>query len=564
MTTFDIARTLPELCEQNSRRAPDTIAVLDDRGGSHTYASLYAEAIALARSLKLLGVGRGDIVALLAPNSVEWIVSAVASQLLGAQVAAFHTWVKSRDLDYLMAHSEACVLLVSAGVGKHSLLEPVKSLIPEAWESQRERLTCARYPNLRHVVVLGDDIPQGAHSWEALVRDGGHSQTSEEVQAAAGGGDIAFILYTSGSTADPKAVPLIHSDMIENGFHIGERMGLTAGDKVWLGSPLFWSFGAANALIATFTHQATLVLQEQFDAVRAADQIANTGCTVAYLLPTLVHALRQVPDIQNLLRTVRTGLTIGRPDEVQEVITGLGVAEICNVYGSTETYGNCCVTPHDMPVEQRVHCQGPPLPGVQLRIVDPVTDELLPTGSEGAIEVYGRTTPGYWKDPDGTAKVFTADGWYRTGDIGRIDESGSLVFSTRDTDMIKTGGINVSPAEVEIFISSDPRVAEVVVVGAKDPVRGEVVVAFVQPMPGVGLTEEDVIARCRRELATYKAPRVVHIVKEIPRTATGKLSRRQLRESLRPSEIGLQTDNSGVSSQTHSPTNQGSVAGGEQ
>jgi fatty-acyl-CoA synthase len=352
--------------------------------------------------------------------------------------------------------------------------------------------------------------------------------------------------------------------MIENGFHIGERMGLTARDKVWLGSPLFWSFGAANALIATFSHQATLVLQEQFDALGAADQIATAGCTVAYLLPTLVHALRQVPDIQNLLTTVRTGLTIGRPDEVLEVIKGLGVTEICNVYGSTETYGNCCVTPHDMPMELRINCQGPPLPGVQLRIVDPLTDEVLPAGSEGAIEVYGRTTPGYWKDSDGTAKVFTADGWYRTGDIGWIDESGSLVFSTRDTDMIKTGGINVSPAEVEIFISSDPRVAEVVVVGAQDPVRGEVVVAFVRPTPGVALTEEDVIARCSSELASYKAPRVVHIVKEIPRTATGKLSRKQLRESLLQSETGLRTDNFKGSSHIHSLTEPGPVTRSEQ
>ncbi|MHB1487902.1 MAG: class I adenylate-forming enzyme family protein, partial [Acidimicrobiales bacterium] len=272
--------------------------------------------------------------------------------------------------------------------------------------------------------------------------------------------------------------------------------------------------------------------QEKFDAESAAAQIAEQRCTAAYLLPVLAHAFADVVGIREAFATVRTGLTIGRPDQVQAVAEGLGVAGICNVYGSTETYGNCCVTPHDMSLEDRMHCQGPPLPGMELRIVDPATGEEVAPGAEGPVLVRGRITPGYCDADELNAETFDSDGWYHTGDVGRIDDAGCFVFTTRDSDMIKTSGINVSPAEVEAVLLSAPDIAEAVVVGAPDAVRGEVVVAFVRAAPGAALDAEATIARCRDELAGYKVPRAVHVVAEMPQTATGKLSRKQLRQLL--------------------------------
>lgn len=537
MRPYFSARTLPELCADMASSGGERTAVVDDKGARLTYRALHDDAVALGRGLQDIGVGAGEGVAMLAPNSAEWVVSAIGAHRAGTTVAAFHTWVKPHDLDFLLAHSEAATLVVAAKVGEQSLLGTVQSLLPEVWDHDVDGWNSVKYPSLRRVVVLGDEVPPGARAWRAVI-DVGRGDAHREPQAPKEG-DVAFILYTSGSTADPKGVPLLHGDMIDNGFHIGERMGLDPSDRVWLGSPLFWSFGSANAMIAAFTHGARLVLQEKFDSVGGAAQIAEEGCTAAYLLPALAHSFTKVPDIAEAFRTVRTGLTIGRPDEVEAVVSDLGITEICNVYGSTETYGNCCVTPHDMPLAERLRCQGPPLPGVEVRIVDPATNAELPPGSEGAVEIRGRITPGYWKAPDLNAETFTADGWYRSGDVGRLDQFGSFTFVTPHSGMIKTNGINVSPAEVEAFILSDPAVAEVVVVGASDPVRGEVVVGFVRPAEGSSLDPGEIIARCRRELAGYKVPRQVRIVQEMPQTATGKLSRKQLREMLAGGDTSL-------------------------
>lgn len=524
------ARTFVELCQRNATAAPNSEAVVDDRGGRLTYSHLYRHGMSLARGLRSAGVRPGQTVALLAPNRAEWVVSALGAQAAGAQVAAFHTWVKAHDLNYLLAHSEAETLVVASGVGGQSLLEPLRSLIPELWEHGESQWSSSRYPRLRRVVVIGDGAPAGAFAWEAMLDQG--NAVEFELQVNVDAKDVAFVLYTSGSTAEPKGVPLLHGDMVANGFHIGERMGLTPADRVWLGSPLFWSFGSANAMTAAFGHGAALIVQEKFDAEAATLQIAKERCTAAYLLPALAHSFTKVSDVRRAFSTVRTGLTIGRPDEVEMIAATLGVEEICNVYGSTETYGNCCVTPHDMALSDRIKCQGPPLPGVTVRIVDPSSGQVLPTGSDGAVEVRGRITPGYWKSPELNAETFTKDGWYRSGDIGRLAPDGCFTFVTRHSDMIKTSGINVSPAEVEAFLLTHPEVAEVVVVGAPDPERDEVVVAFVRPEDGSRLDADELIAFCRRTLASYKVPRQVRIVDAMPHTATGKLSRKQLRQTL--------------------------------
>lgn len=309
-------------------------------------------------------------------------------------------------------------------------------------------------------------------------------------------------------------------------------MQLSEQDRVWFGSPLFWSYGCANALMATMTHGACFVLQEQFSADSAADLMGAERVTAAYVLPTMIDALCSaadgaVADRIRALGTIRTGATIGRREEIQRAVDLLGIDGICNVYGSTETYGNCCVTPRAWPVGRRLACQGPPLPGVELRIVDEETGRELPVGAAGELQIRGRITPGYLDDDEGSESAFTPDGWFRSGDRMTIGEDGAVSFVGRMTDMIKTSGINVSPAEVETFLSGHPDVAEVVVLGAPHPTRDQAVVAFVVPRVD-SLTEEDLLSFCRDRIAAYKIPTAVAIVNELPRTGTGKLRRRDL------------------------------------
>ncbi len=528
----DLARTLPSLISEiASGPDRDRAAIADDTGGRLSYGDLAARAVAFGRGLQAVGVDRGDVVGLLAPNSAEWIVALLGAQIAGACVAAYHTWVKARDLDFLLRHSEPRVLVMAANVGEHDLFEPVSELMPEVGTSRPGAWRSDRFPSLRAIVVIGsaERAPIGVVTGEELVRAGEHRT---EPLPECDPDEPGVVLYTSGSTAEPKGVPLQQGAMVRNGFEIGERMRLRKDDKVWLGSPLFWSFGVANALASTFTHQATLVVQNKFNAPAAARQVAAEGCTATYLLPAIAYAFAQVPDIRSYLSTVRTGLTIGRPEEVELVVESLGIHGICNIYGSTETYGNCCVTPCDAPLELRLRSQGPPLPGFEIRILDEATGEAVEAGQPGAVHVRGRITPGYLKSPDLNRQTFTSDGWYRSGDVGVLDSNGWFSFVTRDTDMIKTNGINVSPAEVEEFIATSPDVAQVVVVGAPDLLRDQVIVAFVKPVPGAELAPETVVRRCREQLAAYKVPHAVHLVEDIPLTATGKLSRKLLVEML--------------------------------
>jgi fatty-acyl-CoA synthase len=525
-----LSRTLFDLLEEQAVRQGDQEAVVH-ANGTATYAQLWDRAARVGRALGQSGSRRGDRVALLVTNRIEWLECCFGASSAQATVHALNTWVTGRELDHLLGEAECTVLVLLAQHGRNQYLEDLRSLVPEAWEADPGQWSSSRYPALRAIVVIGGSPPRGALDYERWLDDAaGSAEPGADHQGLASAADAAVVLYTSGSTARPKAVPLLHHGMVENGFHIGERMALTERDRVWLASPLFWSFGCANALMATFTHGATLVLQEQFNAAEAIDLIEAEACTAAYLLPTVTRALLDVEELDvRRLASLRTGLTIGTPDDVRLAAERLGVHEICNVYGSTETYGNCCVTPHDMDLSERLSCQGPPLPGVRIRIVEPSTEVPVAAGDVGEIEVTGYLTPGYLGV--GNSDAFTEDGFYRTGDLGWLDDQGRLHFSTRATDMIKTAGINVAPAEVEEFLRTLDGVAQVAVVGAPDETRGEIVVAFVVAAEGHRLDEREIIEACKGSIASYKRPARVILVDELPKTDTGKLHRVRLREA---------------------------------
>jgi len=530
MTPVPSARTLPELLRKVAEHAPDRDALV--AGATRlTYAQLSGRVEAAAGVLAGLGVGEDDTVALLAPNIAEWVPVAFGALTLGARVDAFNTWVKAYDIEYLVGSSAASVLVMVDRVRGSDLVAELRTLLPELFDvATGEHWHSERFPALRDVVVIGERVPAGALSWSELVAAAADATRKPRVPAARAEAP-AFVLYTSGSTKNPKAVPLCHRDLVLNGFHIGERMGLTSEDRVWSGSPLFWSFGCANALMATMTHHACFVLQEQFDPESTAELMARERVSAAYLLPAMVDALvGRVDDRIRALDSLRTGVTIGRPEEVRRAVVDLGIDGMCNVYGSTETYGNCCVTDHRLPLDVRLSTQGAPLPGVEVRVADQDTGAILPGGTPGELQVRGRITPGYLGDAQTNADAFTADGWFRTGDRMVVNVDGTVSFVGRITDMIKTSGINVSPAEIESFLAGHPDIAEAVVLGAQHPSKDEVVVAFVVARSDV-LSSADVIAYCKDRIAGYKVPWVVSIVASLPHTGTGKLVRRTLQDS---------------------------------
>ena len=347
--------------------------------------------------------------------------------------------------------------------------------------------------------------------------------------------DLAYILYTSGSTATPKGVTLAHGRLIANGFAIGERQHLTAADRVWLAVPLFWSFGSANALPALMTHGGALVLQESFEPGEALALLEEQRCTVYYGMANMARAIGEHPDRPRRdLASMRTGLTIGLPEDVRTTIEAVGARELCNVYGSTETYGNCAVTDAGDPIALRLETQGLPLPGMDIRVADPESGRLLDRGEVGELRVRGHVTPGYYEDAEQTRAAFDADGYFKTGDLGLIRADGRVVFHGRFKEMIKTAGMNVAPLEVEAILATHDAVKQAYVVGVPDRTRGELVVAAVELRAGAAATPEALAAFCRERLATYKVPTrfVFRKAEDFPRTPTGKVQKPQLREQL--------------------------------
>jgi fatty-acyl-CoA synthase len=502
------SRTLYEMLTDQAARRPDAVAVIS---GSQTtaYAELAATAGRLAGGMRALGITGHSRVGILMENRREWLEVAFAAAALGATAVPFSTWSKPAELSYLIADAGLDLLV---GVGSFGGQDFTAAL-------------AALDQPLPPIVIL-DAAPRPG--WIAYADLSGEPVTDIAGQPE----DDAFILYTSGSSARPKAVRLTQGRTVENGFHIGERMGLGPGDRVLLAPPLFWSYGAANALPAAFSHGAALVLQPRFEPGGWLDLIERHRCTAVYTLPSMTGAALRHPDFRRArTASLRTGLMIGSPEEVRVVAEELSAPQICNIYGSTETYGNCCVAPADWPLHRRMHSQGPPLPGVRLRIVDPETGAELPPGEIGAVEVAGSATPGYaGASAANNEAAFTADGYFRTGDLGSLDAAGDFHFAARDNDMIKRAGINVSPAEVEALLLQVPGVAQAAVVGAAAGERGEAIVAFVVAAEGARLDAEALRAHCRALVSSYKVPDRIEICAALPTTETGKLFRRRLKE----------------------------------
>jgi fatty-acyl-CoA synthase len=512
------SRTLADLlCEQAERYRTAPAVICGDRVLSYT--DLAEHAGRIAAGLREMEVRRGDRVGLLINNRAEWLEAFFGATILGAVVVAFSTWSKRDELAWLLEDSDVRVLVALDRFGDQDFAADLRSLVPNA-----------AYPGLRDVILLGEDTDEDFKSYSDLIAGAPVARLPPGDGPSAA--DDAVAIYTSGSSSRPKSVPLSHSGIIENGFNIGERQGYRPGDRVLLAPPLFWSYGCANAMSAVLTHGATLVLQPRFEAGEAIALIERHRCTALYTLPSITAAIVSHPGFRpERVASLRTGLTIGSPQDVVAAATILGAYEICNVYGQTESYGNCCVTPHDWPLEQRANCQGPPLPGVQIRIIHPETGGTLPPGEIGLIEVRGYILRGYMgSSASQNDAALTRDGFLRTGDSGQLTADGHLVFAGRISEMIKKGGINISPAEVEDVLMRHPAVAQVGVVGVPDRQQGELLAAFVVVKPGSAPTVDELVAHCRTVASRYKVPDFIEIRDALPVTATGKLMRRDLKQ----------------------------------
>ena len=530
------SRTLGALIDEMAAARPDAEAVVF-RGERLTYAALRDRADTLARALLALGVRKDDRVAVLLPNRTEWLVAAVAAAKLGALTVALSTFSTAREVGWTLEHAQPRVIVTMEAFRGHEYLRAIRDVCPELAHSAPGALHSERLPELRAVIGIDSRRHDGVYAWaDALDRACDVRPAAlASAQAAVSDADVCFILYTSGSTATPKGVMLTHGGVIANGFDIGERQHLTAADRVWLAVPLFWSFVAANSLPAIVTPGGALVLQDSFESGEALALLYGERCIVYYGMANMARALLEHPDRpRRALASMRTGLTIGLPEDLTMTMEAVNARQLCNVYGATETYGNCAVTDAEDPLELRSTTQGLALPGMHIRAVDPATDRPLPPNEVGELRVKGWVTPGYYRDAEQTRVAFDADGFFKTGDLGAIGDDGRVRFRGRLKEMIKTGGINVAPLEVEAVLLSHPAVKQAYVVGLADRGKGEIAAAAIELHAGTTASVETLTAFCRERLASYKVPARIVFRKadEFPRTATGKVQKPRLREEL--------------------------------
>lgn len=519
--TPPVSRTIPDLISEMAQRFPDREALV---GGEQrlTFAQLAAAVDALASSLLKHGIRKGDKVAILMGNRVEWIVADFAICSVGAIMVGVNTWVSARELAYVLDHSETSLLVTTGRFLKQDYRQMLADI----------RSGGQALPALKHVLVVGEVGGDHESSWADWLRQPNAADLSavQEAKQAVQPEDDAYILYTSGSTANPKGVVLQHYALIENMWQIGQRQHVTQQDRLWLAVSLFWGLGCENALFNLFTHGGCIVLQEHFDPVQAFHLIESERCTLFYGTPNMAEALLNHPDFHpERFKTLRGGATIGTPLQIQRLVD-VGLRDICNIYGLTETYGNCSVTDACDPLPLRLSSVGRPLEGVEVRIMDPATETLCQLGEIGEIRVRGYVMREYLKDPERTKEAFDADGFFKTGDLGMLNETGHIFFRGRIKEMIKSGGMNVSPVEIEEVLMRRPEVLAAYCVPLVHKELDEVLGAVMVPRDGQVIDLDIIRAHCQKELARYKRPHVYKVIqeRELPLTNTGKVKKNEM------------------------------------
>jgi fatty-acyl-CoA synthase len=496
-------------------------------GADTSYAQLERESIALARALVGAGVVKGARVALQMANRPEWATAAFAVALAGGVLVPVNTFATPEEADYILRHSDASVLLVQERLLRHAYLDDLRARHPEIADAQPGKIRCPALPYLRSVFA------HGADGWGALRKLGG--DVSEDLLRAMADevtpSDDALIIYTSGTTAHPKGIVHTQRAPVVQSYRFAEYMDLLPEDRVFTAQPFFWTAGIAMSLGATLAAGACLVLQESFDAAGALDLIEAEGVTAIHAWPHQEQALaeHETAASRDLSRARKVEWTspLAR-------LVGLERDEwsMHASYGLSETFTLASALPARTPPETRRPSSGRPLPGMQLRIVDPETGAPLDGETEGEIAVKGATLMRGYHKVD--AELYLdSDGFFRTQDGGWLDKEGHLHWTGRLSNLIKTGGANVSPLEIESRLTKYPGLLAGLAVGVPHPTLGEAIVLVAVHGDGAAPDGEAIRAYLREHLAVYKVPKLVLPFRddEIAYTGNQKIQTGPLREA---------------------------------
>lgn len=498
------------------------------------YAELDARCDALAAGLLALGLEPGDRIGIWAPNCAEWTLTQFAAAKAGLILVTINTAYRKAELEYAL-NKVGCRAIVTAP-GHRGI--DYAGMLAELDAEQK-------LPQLEHRFLIGGGAGEGFIAFDEVRSD--HMAVLKEIGTRLQCDDPINIQFTSGTTGFPKGATLSHHNILNNGFFVGEQIGLTAQDRICIPVPLYHCFGMVMGNLAAISHGSAMVYpSEGFEAEAVLEAVAAERCTALYGVPTMFIAELNHPGFARFdLSSLRTGIMAGSPcpiEVMKSVVERMHMDEVTIAYGMTETSPVSFQSGTADSLERRVSTVGRVLPHLEVKVVDG-DGCIVPRGVSGELCTRGYSVMlGYWDDPERTADAKDEAGWMHTGDLGTIDDEGYGNIVGRIKDMVIRGGENLYPREIEEFLYRHPKVQDVQVVGVPDPKYGEELCAWILLKAGETASEAEIVDFCRDQIARHKIPRYIRFVDAFPMTVTGKVQKFLIREAMMD-ELGLKPAN---------------------
>lgn len=506
--------TLGDLLREAAEAAPDRVALIEGVADPTsrrrwTYRELHDDAVRAARAIALR-FSPGERVAVWAQNIPEWVVLEFGCALAGVVLVTVNPTYRRRELGYVLEHSGAAGLFVVREFRSNPMLATAESVAAEC-------------PELREIVRLDD--------WSGFLAS---ADRFEDELPTVDPVDPMMIQYTSGTTGSPKGALLHHRGLANNGAHVAGRMGVSDGSVFVTMMPLFHTGGSVMCVLGCVARRATQVLVDAFEPGLVLELLDTYGVQAMLAVPTMLVAMLEHPDLSSTdlsrLQAMASGGSVVPEALVRRFEEELG-ATFTVIFGQTECSPAASMTRPDDTIEDKAGTVGPPMPGVEVKIVDPRTGDTVPVGEVGEYCTRGyHVMHGYFEMPEQTAEAIDSDGWLHTGDLCSMDERGYCTVEGRLKEMIIRGGENIYPKEIEELLFSHPDVGEVAVVGLPDERWGETVGAFIRPAPGSEPDRDELVGFTRANLAPHKTPAEWFAVDEFPLTGSGKIQKFRLRE----------------------------------
>ncbi|MFQ5998674.1 MAG: AMP-binding protein, partial [Candidatus Bathyarchaeia archaeon] len=488
-----VGETIGECFERIVKTFPDNEALISrSQKLRFTYRELKKEVDRFARGLLHLGLGRGDRVGIWSPNNFEWIVAQFATPKIGTILVNINPAYRVAELEYALKQSGINTLILAPAFKKSNYIAMINDLMPEVKRSESSKLRISGYPELRHIIVLGDERHSGMYTWKDITEMASETtfEKLEEKEKEQQFDDPINIQYTSGTTGFPKGATLSHHNILNNAYFSGEAMKFSSTDRLCIPIPFYHCFGMVLSNLLCVTHGSTMILpSDSFSPETVLETVEQEKCTALHGVPTMFISELEHSDFSRRdLTSLRTGIMAGAPcpiEVMKNVVNKMGCREITIAYGMTETSPVSLQTRVDDPLELRVTTVGRVHPHVEAKIIDPETKKIVERGTPGELLVRGYLVMlGYWNNPSSTSESIDDARWMHTGDLAVMNDEGYVNIVGRSKDMISRAGEKVFPREVEEFLYTHPKISDAQLIGVPSSYYGEEVMAWIKLKEG--------------------------------------------------------------------------------